>query len=126
MDSFRDRYIASLNTADVEGAMSLFTQDAVVVSPLYGENPVRNYLERLLVDSRKAGATCKRSFMSNDGAIAFHLTCRWTFATGREYVFDRVDLFDGFVDGRAGRLSLLYDSAPFRAEFAWAQANVRG
>jgi hypothetical protein len=125
VDDFRDRYLAALNTADVHGALSLFTNDAIVASPLYGHVPVAGYFQRLLTDSRKARAICQRSFVSRDGALALHLTCHWTFATGKEVQFDRVDILDLFVDARAGRLTLIYDTAPFRSEFAWAQSAQR-
>ena len=122
MEDFRDRYLAALNEADTDGALSLFTTEAIVASPLYGRVPVTSYFQRLLADSRRARAVCQRSFEATDGAVALHLTCHWVFATGKEVQFDRVDIFDLFVDARAGRLTMLYDTAPFRSEFAWAQA----
>ncbi len=38
-----DAYLAALGSADVDAVLALFTPDAIVSSPLYGEQPARDF-----------------------------------------------------------------------------------
>ena len=47
-------YLSALNEGNLENILELFTEDAVVLSPLYGEMPVKDFYNELFSDTNNS------------------------------------------------------------------------
>ena len=113
-----ERYLAALNEGNVERVLALFDANAVVVSPLYGRMPAERFYRDLFGDTKRSETTFVDLFESATGAIALQFHYRWTLASGKVVEFDCVDVFELNADqSRFARLTIIYDTAPLRAEF---------
>ncbi|MBP1848456.1 hypothetical protein J2046_006747 [Rhizobium petrolearium] len=79
MQKIVESFIRAANAFDVEGALSLFSSDAVidevsVGNAFVGRDGVRDYLERFFV-----GYHTKSELLSLDGLDDFHATIRLDF-----------------------------------------------
>jgi ketosteroid isomerase-like protein len=114
------RYLAALERADLEAVLALFTPDAEVVSPLYGTQPATAFYRALFADTARSRTTLLNVFVpAGDGqACALHFRYEWTLASGRTVNFECADVFALNPAGdRFTRLTILYDTAPLRADF---------
>lgn len=67
-------YLDALNESDLEKVLSLFTKDAVVHSPLYGEMDAVSFYQDLFADTERSDTTLLNVFDSaeNGNAIGLH------------------------------------------------------
>lgn len=122
-EAIMQAYLKALESADLTAILSLFSKDAKVHSPLYGERPAKAFFPELLQDSRTSRIEPLAFFGSsqaNRGAVNFHY--HWTLADGQAVTFDCVDLFDFDQRGKIKRLRIIYDTAQTRP----ALAQLRG
>jgi ketosteroid isomerase-like protein len=111
-------YLAALERADLEAVTALFTDDGVVHSPLYGAMPARDFYAGLFADTARSKTTPKAVFTTADGSrLALHFAFDWTLASGKTVRFEVVDVFRLAADGRFAELTIIYDTAPLRADF---------
>ena len=121
-----ERYLAALNNANLDTVLSLFDPDGTVVSPLYGTLPVGQFFSGLFADTGRSETTLVNVFESITErlAVTLQFKYRWTLKSGAVVSFDCADVFDLTPDrSRFRRLTILYDTAPLRAEF---EASRRG
>ena len=115
------RYVAGLESGDLDAVLALFEMDAVVVSPLYGEVPARDFFAAVLTDTQSSRPRLVDVLRSTDDprAVAARLRYGWTLSSGFEADFEVVDLFElGEHGDRFARLTIVYDTAPVRESFA--------
>ncbi len=118
--SITTAYLAALEASDVDAVTALFAPDGVVVSPLYGTKPAREFYEALFADSESSRLTLlgTTSGTSVAGAelltIWFHFD--WTLRDGTAAPFDVVDVLE-LRGGLITTLHILYDTSPLRADF---------
>ena len=119
-----DTYLRALSIGDVPLAVSLFTPDGVVDSPLYGELPAREFYPALFADTAESVLTLRKTLLSNDGAtIAFWFDFAWVLADGVPAPFTVVDVAE-LQHGLIRTLHIVYDTHPIRD--AWARQHERG
>jgi hypothetical protein len=114
------RYLAALNASDLAGVQAMFTPEATVVSPLYGIVDAREFYAGLFADTRQSDTTLLNVFDAPSGgnAIALHFQYVWTLKDGNVVTFECVDVFELSEDRqRFDKLTIIYDTAPLRAEF---------
>lgn len=111
-------YLAALAANEPAGLVGLFASDAVVVSPLYGARTAAAYCAALAADTAAAEVTLLRYFMSPDGVSAAQFLYRWTLVSGDRIDFECVDLFEFADDGRIKKLTMIYDTHPWRGRLA--------
>lgn len=113
-----EQYLSALNEGSVARVLSLFEQDAVVVSPLYGTMPAARFYADLFADTNRSETRFVDLFESVAGAVALQFHYRWTLSSGRVVEFDCVDVFRLNADrSRFVSLTIIYDTAPIRADF---------
>lgn len=113
-------YLAALNEGDLDKVLSLFDPGATVVSPLYGTMPVEAFYRDLFADTSRSVTRLLNIFdKSGDGAaVALHFHYTWTLASGKVVAFECVDVFElTAARDRFAKLTILYDTAPLRADF---------
>jgi hypothetical protein len=114
-------YLRALTTADADLAVSLFTDDGVVHSPLYGPRPAADFYPVLFADTSQANLTLKSVMSGEDQAGAttvsswFHFD--WRLPSGAAAPFDVVDVATLASDGRIQDLHIIYDTVDVRPAF---------
>ena len=122
-----EKYLIALNESDLEKVLSLFTKDAVVVSPLYGEMAVTDFYRDLFSDTKKSETKLLNIFNSIDsrGSLGLHFHYTWTLQNGSVVEFDVVDVFELSKDRNCfTKLTIIYDTYPIRDEHSNSQ-NMR-
>lgn len=121
------RYLDALNRSDLDAVLALFTADARVRSPLYGERDAHGFYTDLFADSAQSETRLLHVFESTEGdpAIALHFAYAWTLLSGVVVRFECADIFPLSPDGShfAG-LTILYDTAPIRGAFVLSRSHA--
>lgn len=117
-----EHYLAALNASDVERVLSLFDKDAFVLSPLYGRMSADTFYRDLFRDTSRSETRFVNLFESESGSVALQFHYRWTLSSGTVVEFDCVDVFALNADrSRFSSLTIIYDTAPLRADFEAAR-----
>ena len=114
-------YLRALSTADTGLAVSLFTDDGIVHSPLYGARPARQFYPALFADTSQANLTLKAVMRGEDQAgqmtVSFWFHFDWRLPSGIAAPFDVVDVATLAPDGRVKELHIIYDTVDVRPAF---------
>jgi hypothetical protein len=114
-------YLRALATADAELAVSLFSDDGMVHSPLYGPRPAADFYPALFADTSEANLTLRAVMSGEDQSGAatvsvwFHFD--WRLPSGAAAPFDVVDVATLAPDGRIKDLHIVYDTVDVRPAF---------
>lgn len=129
------QYLKSLEIACYETIINLFSDGAMVKSPLYGSMPAAVFYKDLLNDTANSKITLKNIFLSkidehtaaahfeyvwtlrDDGAARRSLPSRkarlngdWTLKDGKKVTFEVIDLFDFDPNNKIKQLTIIYDT----------------
>ncbi|WP_156802320.1 nuclear transport factor 2 family protein [Leeia oryzae] len=121
-----ERYLDALNQGDLAAVMSLFTEDAVIKSPLYGEMPASTFYRDLFADTTRSVTTLKNVFTQSTQvpAVALHFSYQWTLKSGKQVAFECVDVFElSDSRDRFRQLTIIYDTAHLREDFYQSSAR---
>ncbi|KTR53049.1 nuclear transport factor 2 family protein [Curtobacterium oceanosedimentum] len=121
-----DAYLSALGSADVDAVLALFTPDAIVSSPLYGEHPARDFYPTLFADTAASVLTLRRTFVGTDESaptVAFWFDFDWTLADGTPAPFSVVDVAELDQQGQIQHLHIVYDANPIRTVWEAQQAD---
>lgn len=114
-------YLRALTTADAELAVSLFSDDGSVHSPLYGPRPAADFYPALFADTSQANLTLKSVMSGEDqtGAttVSFWFHFDWRLPSGAAAPFDVVDVATLASDGKIKDLHIIYDTVDVRPAF---------
>jgi hypothetical protein len=121
VDDLVAAYLRALSTADAGLAVSLFTGDGIVHSPLYGPRPAGDFYPALFADTSQANLTLK-SVMSGEDQIgqttvSFWFHFDWRLPSGAAAPFDVVDVATLAPDGKIKDLHIIYDTVDVRPAF---------
>lgn len=109
------RYFEALEAGVAEDVLALFTDDAVVRSPVYGRMPAAKFYPRLLSDTASSRVSVTERFVSPTGGFAAaHFTYRWELRDGSTHEIEGVDVFELAGDGRIRSLTIVYDAETVR------------
>lgn len=120
------QYLNALNEGNISQVLSLFTVDGTVSSPLYGEKSVVQFYEELFSDTSRSETRLLHVYDSTDSqdSVALHFEYKWTFSSGELVTFECVDVFFLNQDkSQFSSLKIIYDTAPFRADFEQLSRN---
>jgi hypothetical protein len=114
-------YLRALSTADAGLAVSLFTDDGIVHSPLYGPRPARDFYPALFADTSQANLTLRAVMSGADQSgqttVSFWFHFDWRLPSGAAAPFDVVDVATLAPDGRIKDLQIIYDTVDVRPAF---------
>jgi hypothetical protein len=114
-------YLRALSAADAGLAVSLFTGDGIVHSPLYGPRPARDFYPALFADTSQANLTLKSVMSGEDKTgrttVSFWFHFDWRLPSGAAAPFDVVDVATLAPDGRIKDLHIIYDTVDVRPAF---------
>ncbi|CAB3749032.1 nuclear transport factor 2 family protein [Paraburkholderia humisilvae] len=119
-------YLAAMNEGNADRVLALFVPGATVVSPLYGTMSAEAFYRELFVDTNRSDTTLLHIFdTTNDGSsVALHFHYKWTLKSGKVVNFECVDVFNlTLARDRFTELTIIYDTAPLRADFNETHAS---
>jgi hypothetical protein len=114
-------YLRALSTADAGLAVSLFTDDGVVHSPLYGPRRAGDFYRALFADTSQANLTLQSVMTGEDQTgrptVSFWFHFDWRLPSGAATPFDVVDVATLAPDGKIKELHIIYDTVEVRPAF---------
>ena len=112
-------YLRGLEVGSHEEILKLFSQDAVVHSPLYGKIQAKKFYQDLFKDTSESKITLKNIFISqnNSNVAAGHFRFDWILQDGTPTSFECVDVFRFAEDGKINELTIIYDTSKIRTSF---------
>lgn len=119
------RYLTALNEGSLADVLSLFAAKATVVSPLYGVIEAENFYRDLFADTNRSVTKLLNVFLpsGNTPSVALHFHYTWTLKSGKVVQFECVDVFELTADQQKfSKLTIIYDTAPIRADFEESHA----
>lgn len=113
-------YLDALNEGNLDAVLDLFTKDAQIVSPLYGESSAKVFYKALFDDTNQSDTTLLNIFDNSKtgSSIGLHFKYLWTLASGKKVSFECVDVIE--IDQekqKFSKLTIVYDTAPLREDF---------
>lgn len=115
-------YLDYLATSQLEALLNLFSEEAVVLSPLYGRLPATEFYTKLFADTNESVLELKDVLINPDkasGCIYFNYS--WRLANGESVSFDVIDYLQLNESGKITFLQIVYDTVQSRP--AWGQGG---
>src|SRR3989338_189143 len=109
-------YLKGLEVGSADKIIKLFSHDAIVHSPLYGEIQAKKFYQDLFKDTSKSKITLINIFVSqsNPNVAAGHFRYDWILKDGTPNSFECVDVFRFDEDGNIKELTIIYDTSKIR------------
>lgn len=113
-------YLEALRLADLTEMLSLFTDDALVHSPLYGIQPAPAFYRQLFADTHTSIVSLLDVLVhAGRRSLAIRFTYRWQLASGEWVQFEVIDWVQLAETDQIQELRILYDTAQSRQ--AWSE-----
>lgn len=122
-------YLAAMNEGNADKVLALFDAGAIVVSPLYGTMAAEVFYRELFADTDRSDTRLLHIFdaTKDSSSVALHFQYVWTLRSGKVVEFECVDVFDlNPARDRFTKLTIIYDTAPLRADFNESHAARLG
>lgn len=103
-------YITHLENGNIKKVVSLFNQEGIVDSPLYGIKKADEFYFKLNSDTLNSELHLKGVFEKDDLNIAIYFTYKWTFKNNKEVEFDVVDIIEFDNHNKISKLKIIYDT----------------
>lgn len=113
-----ETYLDGLQNDDDSKILSVFEDDAVVNSPLYGAMPAKKFYTELSKATNKSVLTLIDVLAGeNKNICAGYFRYEWTLSDGTIYPFLCVDVFEISNTEKFSSLNIVYDTAGVRKVF---------
>lgn len=114
-----NEYFDGLQSGDSEKLLSIFEEDAAVLSPLYGRLPAKQFYSDLFKDTTQSKITLLNTLQSNENrsTCAGHFRYDWTMKDGSLVTFECVDIFKITEKNKISQLTIIYDTFGVRDNF---------
>ncbi len=108
-------YIEHLSKADLSALLNLFSEDATVVSPVYGSKNYKEFYTQLFADTNNSSLKTKGIFEDAEtGNVALYFTYQWTLKNDSFVEFDVVDILIFDNENKIKELTIIYDTVVSR------------
>ena len=113
------KYLEALNKGNLSNILDLFSKEAMVLSPLYGEMSATTFYTELLRDTGSSKTTFLGVYEATDSSnIMMHFNYQWTLKNNKVVNFECVDLFElNKEKSKITKLKIIYDTYPIREDF---------
>ena len=109
--SIAKNYLKFLQNGDIAQLLDLFSQDAIVDSPLYGIKKAADFYRDLQADTQNSELKLLGIFEEeNRSDIALYFTYKWTLKTREIVSFDVVDVIEFNDSDKIKKLKIIYDT----------------
>lgn len=106
------RYFDGLQSGNAEEILSVFEEDGIVLSPLYGKMTAKQFYTDLFKDTNESKITLLNTLQSfeNKDTCAGHFKYDWTMKDGSLVTFECVDVFKVSSNNKFQQLTIIYDT----------------
>ena len=116
-----EAYLGALGDANLDAMLGLFSDGALVHSPLYGPTPASDFFPALFGDTAQSRLTLRgvAQGAATDGTSLVTIWFRfdWELAGGQQAPFEVIDVLELAADERIAALHIVYDTAAVRPIF---------
>lgn len=117
-------YLHALERGDEYAVLQLFSEGAIVVSPLYGRIKATDFYEQLFEDTAQSLITLLQIFKgAQKGSASAHFRYRWTMEDEEPVSFEAVDIFEFDSQKKISKLTIIYDTVFVREAFERLKEN---
>ena len=118
MENIIKKYFKSLEIGELSETLRLFSDDAVVISPLYGRLSAKEFYSALFQDTSASTLTVLH-ILKNDKekVMAGHFKYEWEMKNGKVVSFEGVDIFEMDETEKIKQLTIIYDTQATRTAF---------
>lgn len=104
-------YVDLLAKGDMNAVIDLFSQDGVVHSPIYGLMQASEFYHKLAEDTTSSSIEMDGIFHEKESErIAIYFKYTWTVKSGKQVIFDVVDVITFDEQGKIQELKIIYDT----------------
>lgn len=112
------QYLEALEKGSYQDVMNLFSENAVVTSPLYGRVKAAQFYKELLKDTTKSKITVLNLFTNKSETVgAAHFLYEWILKDRTVTSFECVDVVEFSCNGKIDHLTIIYDTHETRQAF---------
>lgn len=109
------KYLLHLENGEIDKVVGLFTENGIVISPLYGVMPAKQFYETLAVDTNSSKLTYDGLFFEKDtNRMSLLFDYQWELATGESVEFKVVDVIELDSENKIEKLTIIYDTVEAR------------
>ncbi|WP_108804046.1 nuclear transport factor 2 family protein [Aquimarina sp. Aq107] len=109
------RYLFLLEKGDVPKVVDLFTDDGIVVSPLYGTLSAAKFYKDLSEDTNSSKLHLDGIFLEKDtNRLSLLFDYEWILKNNEKVNFKVVDILDLSEDNKIQKLTIIYDTVNSR------------
>jgi SnoaL-like domain len=119
MKNIIQQYLDDLRAGDAEKIVRLFSDDAIVHSPLYGDVLAKYFFRRFFKDTIQSEITLLNIFSSLDDTevYAAYFRFRWILKNGAVTSFECMNIFQFNGQAKIKDMSIIYDTDIARQGF---------
>lgn len=108
-------YIEFLSKGDAASIIRLFAVSGTVHSPIYGLKSAAAFYQDLFKDTSQSELVIKGIFEEADkNQLALYFEYKWILKSGKQVVFDVVDILEFDEDLKIQKLTIIYDTVRSR------------
>lgn len=110
-----NKYIDFLEKGDMDNLLKLFSENAIVDSPVYGVLNAKEFYTKLSNDTLLSELNLKGIFEENESNnIALYFNYKWTLINNKQVDFDVVDIIEFNDSNQISSLKIIYDTLKSR------------
>ena len=112
------QYLDNVESGDAEKVIALFSEDAIIHSPLYGNQPARHFFTKLFADTNRSIITLLHIYRSvdNEELYSAHFRYDWILKNGAATSFECIDIFRFDQQEKIKELTIIYDTSKIRSQ----------
>ncbi|MBT8236908.1 MAG: nuclear transport factor 2 family protein [Bacteroidia bacterium] len=109
--SIAKNYLKFLQNGDMDQLLQLFSQDAIVDSPLYGLKKASDFYRELQTDTQDSKLELLKIFEAEKSTnMALYFTYKWTLKNQEVVSFEVVDIIEFNDSDKIQKLKIIYDT----------------
>ena len=112
-----ESYLQALDNSDLQEILSLFEDDATVVSPFLGKLSAKSFFPKVIENSAATEITVFDICVGtgDKARVIGYFNYDWTMKDGTHILFDCCDVFEFSGEQKIRSMIIMYDTHPLRA-----------
>ncbi len=109
------KYLLHLENGETNKVVGLFTENGIVISPLYGVMPAKHFYEALATDTNTSKLIYDGLFFEKDtNRMSLLFDYQWELSNGKSVTFKVMDIIELNAEHKIEKLTIIYDTVEAR------------
>lgn len=109
------KYLEYLENGEIDQVIQLFTEDGIVVSPIYGTMVAKEFYYALAADTKASKLNVDGFFVEeNSKRVSILFDYYWTLKSDEIIKFKVVDVIELTSENKIEKLTIIYDTVNVR------------